>query len=582
MQMISFKSGGLIFSAFVIFSGLVACDKPDTGFEPYPDDLPQVPDVPYTSILGCFSAGIEEKTATVPDTYDEIGLLADSSTARVVIDPEVVVAEVSKFVYGNNVNQYCGDYNLVTHLADYVSLLNPHILRYPGGLHSNEYFWSAQGRANLPSDLPPKLLNGSRQPYTPYWVPGFYGDSWNFNLDDFYTFLKNTSSEALFTVNYSYARYGTGPTPLQTAAHLAAEWVRYDYRKTQELGIPPTRYWEIGNENCASWASGYYIDPALNQDGQPEKITPKLYGQHVVVFADSMRKAAAEFGHTIYIGSQNDVGVFEGAGNSPDWMVDHTYFTPYGQNSNAKSILNSVRTEVAYYPGKTKNETVKNGLPLKPTTMTEWNIFAEGSGQTSSYINGMHAVQVLGEMIKNQYGMGNRWDVVNGWGSKGDDMGMFSLGTDPDGMAGRGNPRAMFYYMYYFQHFMGDKMVNHAMDGATADIIVYPSTFSSGEMGIILMNKGTTAQTVQFYFMNFIPGKRFYYYNLTGGNERSGEASPAREMSWQVFVNGIGPSKTLGGPIEDLLTIKPYSSSMTNTFKIKSPPLSVQFILVEN
>jgi hypothetical protein len=570
-----------VLPAFFILLPL-SCEKPDTRFEPYPDNLPQVPDIVYMNSLGCFNQGIEEKIATIPDSYDDLDKVTDSSTVRVVIDPTVLVAEVSKFIYGNNVNQYCGDFNYITSLADYVKLLDPHILRYPGGLHSNEFFWNANGRANLPPDLPAKLLDYAKQPYTPYWAPGFNGDSWNFNLDDFYVFLKNTNSEAVFTVNYSYARYGTGPAPLQTAAHLAAEWVRYDYLKTQELGMPPTRYWEIGNENCASWASGYYIDTVLNQDGQPERITPLLYGRHVAVFADSMRKAAAESGHTIYIGSQNDIGVFEGAADAPDWMVDHTYFTPYGQNSNAKSILNSVKTEMGYYPQKTRNETAKYGLPMKAITLTEWNIFAEGSGQNTSYINGMHAVQVLGEMIKNQYGMGNRWDMVNGWGSSGDDMGMFSLGTDPDGMAGRGNPRAMFYYMYYFQQFMGDKMVNHAMDGATTDIIVYPSTFSSGEMGLILMNKGTTAQTVQFYFMNYTPGKRFFYYNLTGGNERDGESMPGKEMSRQVFVNGIGPTKKLGGPIDELLTIKPFSSAMTNTFKIKSPALSVQFILLED
>jgi hypothetical protein len=144
-------------------------------------------------------------------------------------------------------------------------------------------------------------------------------------------------------------------------------------------------------------------------------ITPELYGQHLAIFADSMRKAAAEFGHTIYIGSQNNVGVFARAGNAPDWMVDHTYFTPYQQNSSAKTILNSVVDEMPDYPEKTERETNKYGLPMKAYTLTEWNIFAEGSGQNTSYINGMHAVMVLGEMIRNQYGMGNRWDIVNGW-----------------------------------------------------------------------------------------------------------------------------------------------------------------------
>lgn len=569
----------------LLFLGMLgSCTKDNAGEveEPYPDDLPVVPEITFTNLLGCFSSGTEEKTATIPEHYEEIDKPSEPATVRIVIDPSIMVAKVSKYVYGNNVNQYCGKLNIESKLVNYISLLKPHILRYPGGLHSNEFFWSSDTRANLPDDLPDKLLDYAKKEYDPYWCVGINGDSWNLGINGFYDLLKKTNSEAVFTVNYSYARYGTGPTPVQTAAHLAAEWVRYDYKKTQEMGLPPTRYWEIGNENCANWASGYYIDKSLNQDGQPEMITPELYGQHVTIFADSMRKAAAEFGHTIYIGSQNDVGVFAGAGNAPDWMVDHTYFTPYQQNSSAKTILNSVVDEMPEYAEKTKEQTAKYGLPMKAYTITEWNIFAEGSGQNTSYINGMHAVMFLGEMIKNQYGMGNRWDIVNGWASTGDDMGMFSRGDDPDGPTAKWNPRAMFYYMYYFQEFFGDRLVNHAIDSAGTDLLVYPSSFTSGELGIILLNKGLEDQVVQFYFQNFVPGKRYYYYNLTGGNERALETLRAAEMSRQVFVNGIGPSTIIGGPAESFLTISPYSSTITNTFKLLSPSRSVQFILVES
>lgn len=570
----------ILFFSLLLISG--SCKKSEEPVNPFPDELPVVGSINNPDILGCFNLGVEARTAVIPSSFDDAGTVRDATTVRVVIDPTVVVANVSKYVYGNNVNQYNGNFANINNLTNNVKLLDPHILRYPGGLHSNEYFWNARGRAELPSDLPDKLTDGSKNLYSPYWVAGLQCDSWNFFLDDFYEFLRNTGCEALFTVNYSYARYGTGNTPVQTAAHLAADWVRYDAKKTAELGIPPTKFWEVGNENCASWASGYNIDLSLNKDGQPETITPLLYGRHFKVFADSMKKAAAESGHTIYIGSQNDAGVLAGAGNSPDWMVDHTYFTPYAQNSNASTILHSVNNEAASYPAKTAGETAKYKTDLKPTTLTEWNIFAEGSGQTSSYINGIHAVEVLGELIKNQYGMGNRWDIVNGWGNNGDDMGMFSTGSDPDGMTSKGNPRAMFYYMYFFQKFFGDKMVNFAMDGAVNEIIVYPSSFSSGELGVIIVNTGVTAQTVQLFFSNFAPGKRFYYYSLTGGNERKGEAPPASQMSWQVFVNGIGPKTKLGGPTGSLTSIKPRSSAFTNTFKIASPALSVQYVLIEH
>ena len=66
----------------------------------------------------------------------------------------------------------------------------------------------------------------------------------------------------MITVNYGYARYGTGINPVARAAHLAADWVRYDNGRT--------KYWEVGNENFGDWEAGYRINIANNQDGQPE------------------------------------------------------------------------------------------------------------------------------------------------------------------------------------------------------------------------------------------------------------------------------------------------------------------------
>jgi len=74
--------------------------------------------------------------------------------------------------------------------------------------------------------------------------------------------LSQTNNTGIITVNYGYARYGTGPDPANTAAHYAADWVRYDNGRT--------KYWEIGNESARSMQAGFRINTAANQDGQPE------------------------------------------------------------------------------------------------------------------------------------------------------------------------------------------------------------------------------------------------------------------------------------------------------------------------
>ena len=180
---------------------------------------------------------------------------------------------------------------LLTHITN----LHPKIIRFPGGNLSSVYFWNA-APGNPPADAPSKLLDANGNEIDPgYWY-GKNTDSWTLSLDNYYNMLQQTNNEGIITVNYAYARYSTAANPVAAAAHLAADWVRYDNGRT--------KYWEIGNESNGTWQAGYRIDVSQNKDGQPEIITGDLYGRHFKIFADSMRAAATEIGKTIYIGAQ--------------------------------------------------------------------------------------------------------------------------------------------------------------------------------------------------------------------------------------------------------------------------------------
>jgi len=128
-----------------------------------------------------------------------------------------------------------------------------------------------------------------------------------------------------------------------------------------------------------------------------------------------MRKAAAEIGATIYIGAMVkeeapqswwnttdrnwNNGIFTHAGSSPDYFIVHSYYTPYATNSNATDILNSAAIVTKNNYDFVKQAITTAGFGSKPIALTEWNIFAEGSKQQASYINGMHAALLLGEAI---------------------------------------------------------------------------------------------------------------------------------------------------------------------------------------
>jgi len=163
-------------------------------------------------------------------------------------------------------------------------------------------------------------------------------------------------------------------------------------------------------------------------------------------------------------------------------------------------------------------------------------------------------------------------DLANGW-SDGNDQGMFNAGDEPDGVA-KWNPRPAFYYMYYFQKYFGDRMVGSSVTGGNGDVLSYASSFSSGEAGVVIVNKGTVSQTVKVNISNFKPGTRYYYYTLTGGTDNG-------EFSGKVYVNGNGPGGANGGPA-NYLDLNANSSSLANGLKLSVPPRAVIYLVAES
>jgi len=575
-------SAALTISAIAV---LAACTKHSSSVnieKPYPVETDSVykpadPSVPPT--VGFFLDGWQSKTFTAPDTTTG-SIPSYDATDSLTINVNQVVAKVSPYLYGNNSNLWMGQMVTESNLMQYIKDLSPRIIRAPAGSVSDVYFWNGVDTAKRPWDAPDQVLNASGSPVA---IGDWYGGNWGSGtlaLDNYYSMLSQTNSTGIITINYGYARYGTGPNPVAAAAHLAADWVRYDNGRT--------KFWEIGNETYGSWEAGYYIDTTKNQDGQPYKVTGALYGAHVKVFADSMRAAASQVGATIYIGATLyqqapgagddatlqtwNTGVLANAGAVADYFIVHNYFTAYNTNSSVGDILSSGLTVPGAMMSYVKQQVSSAGLSAKPIALTEWNIQATGSKQQVSYIAGMQAVLTLGNLIKNQYGEASRWDLANGY-SGGNDMGMFNTGDEPS--APKWNPRPAFYYMYYFQKFFGDRMVYDTLRRAllNSDITTYSSTYSSGQAGTVIINSGALNHVVAVDFQHFPAGSHYYYYTLTGG----GDNSP---FSGQVIVNGSGPSTATGGPL-NYATLKAYSMPLRGSIKMWVPPYSVVYLVAE-
>ena len=537
------------------------------------DEMPDLKNYPFSdkpdySIYpqGFFMAGWHPRTTTSPEFID-VQQAADPVTVAITVDLNDTITRITDYLFGDNANLWTGCMSDNKTLMGHMANREMKVLRGPGGSISDVFFWNRNVNQR-PADVPNTLV-GSTEANWPWYGdrPSPY-ETWTMDVDSFYSILSQTGATGMITVNYGYARYGTSVNPVAQAAHMAADWVRYDNGRS--------KFWEIGNEVFGSWEAGYRIDRSLNKDGQPEYITPALYGRHCRVFIDSMRVAAAETGADIRIGvvmveasstsvSWNSAVATE-VGDLADFYSVHSYYTPYNTNSDVATVLGSY-TKTGDYKTYVWNEVTKAGKPKLPVALTEYNIFAVGSNQAVSNANGMHAVLVTGEAMKTGFGSTTRWDLANGY-DNGNDHGLFSY-NEP--FVPNYTPHPAFFHLYYMRRHTGDVLLNSSMTGATG-VVIIPTAYSSGQIGASLINTAKVRKVVRLNLKNYKAGERYYTYTLTG--------TEGEDFSRKVFVNGSGNTLEAGGP-ENYKSIKANSSVTGDEIKIILPPLSAVYILVE-
>jgi len=510
----------------------------------------------------CFLEDFAPKNATIPISVTANKTL-DAPTVTVTLSADTL-GKISKYVFGNAIAVWMGNNTDNATFLKNVQTLNPSLIRFPGGSWSNIFFWNGK-----PADVPENAYNGTTGKKEKFYAISGVND-WSTTTDNYYKLRQQTGSQGLITVNYGYARYGLSANPVAQAAHLAAQWVRYDKGRT--------KFWEIGNENGGPWEAGWMIDTSTNKDGQPEIITGQLYGQHFKVFADSMRAAAAQVKAKIYIGAQvlhfdgstswNSVdrtwnaGVLSQIGDAADFYVMHNYF---GTDANAANLLSVAATDPKKNISFIQQDIIDKKAFTKPVAITEYNMNSNSANATMgrSYINGMQATILFNELIKNNFGLGARWLLSSG------EDGMFYQG-DNSSLLWQARPD--FYYAYYTQKFTGDHVI--PATSSNSDILAYASRFASGETGVVIVNKGKAAQVVKIDPKNIGVGNQYYNYSLTGGSDNG-------DFSLFVSVNGVKPTGTQWGPRETLETIAANAFSIDEAIKLNVPGLSVQFIMID-
>jgi hypothetical protein len=128
--------------------------------------------------------------------------------------------------------------------------------------------------------------------------------------------------------------------------------------------------------------------------------------------------------------------------------------------------------------------------------------------------------------------------------------------------------------MYYFQKCIGGRLVANTVDGSGAAVIkAYANSYTSGQVGVTIVNTSAQPVSCEIKVNNFRKGNRFYWYSLQGSNDNG-------EFSRKVIVNGFGPEGPAGVP-KSYVTIKPFSADATGAIRVTIPTLGSVCMMID-
>jgi hypothetical protein len=483
----------------------------------------------------------------------------------ITIDTSNVLAKVLPTQFGSNTTFRNG--------SDQLSRKNLYtnsghgIMRFPAGSGSNIYFYDG--------DIPTynEMHEVTKKDGTIEYINGINGANSNYMTPDIFAdFISQSGSEATIVVNYFLARYIKSTLPetatdaekradrVSKAASYAAGFVR---KMNIELGAN-IKYWEIGNECYGRWEEGYNVGGSI--------VTGTEYGEDLRVFADSMKAVDPTIKIGAVVKDVNDgwnEGVLPEVQNHADFLVVHNYFLPE-KSSTAENVLAEVG-QIATIHNTLQSAVENNTSKAKdyfPIAMTEFN--SRGT-QNTTMMNGLFVSQILGELVKNKYGLASIWVSEWNWNPTAEESKGILARNDPD-QADYTPRHAYIAYQYYHKCF-GDKMVQAT--SSNSDIKVYASTFSSGEIGIVVVNPTANDTTVQLNLdaiTNNSEYDKVYWYDFYGTDMDKGNK--------KFYINGQTGTTAGGGPA-NYATLPPYYSNYSTDKIFDSNKYSVQYIVLQ-
>jgi len=524
--------------------------------------LPASPVKPFvewpTQPGGTTTAPFTKKAPAIPDKTQP-WTFKPGKAVTVRVDATKFLAPVTPYSFGCNAAWWDGKSWLLS--PDNVEKARQSGIRYwrwPGGSSAEDYHWDNDYSWH------PKDSNGM--------AASNMNAPWAADTDDFIEFCRQTGSEALVTVNYSAARYGS----LKKASDLATRWVRY-FNREKKFEV---RYWEIGNElyEYKTLGNGVLKDPHF--DG-------KIYGKDFKAISAAMRKVDPN----ISIGAVAIDG--DGAGDHPgyrwwmrdllpelggaaDFLILHQYFLwPYDWHpegnvyhppTDAELLGNLPKLGQAFQSQASMQSKYAPGQPALPIALTEYNMVLDAPEPTIHLLNGLFTAEVLGEQFRTGYSSSNHWHWKGGFSKlKGD----HALLSSSDPSVPDGTPLPSYYAFAVYSRAFGESAV--AAESGDLQVKAYASRFKDGEIGLVLVNESPAARTARIDGTGFSPKGRYLGWVLTG---RDLDAKRVSFNGTEGPVGGGGPF-----PIDGL---PPYVGTFKPGYpaELNIPPTSVCGVVV--
>ncbi len=338
-------------------------------------------------------------------------------------------------IYGINVGLWAPE------LLDAASVrvekpLNLGVVRYPGGLLSDEEDWQ-------------KTLKDH---------------DFHIDTDEFLAWCESTNCKPMFTANV-----GDG-TPERAAA-----WVKY---VNQTRKGPKVELWEIGNEIYGNWHKYY---EKWGKDGGVG------YGKAVRAYVKAMKAVdpTIKVSAVWMLGGPWNQAVFKEVADVIDGVSVHHYAQNATSENNAgllaasseaDSLMKSVRKQVEELGVKGKNYEI---------WLSEWNSVDQNPGpQILQHVNALFIADYLGHLAQSPIQIANLWALYNSRDKRLGDYGLLACNGDPQGT----NFRRPSYWAF---EMLANTLTGKSLQGTSdqESLSAFISRRDDGKLSLVFVNK---------------------------------------------------------------------------------------------